>query len=105
MGITELDKLEFKLNGQKLPESCLRTINLMFRMSIPENRSIGGYLFIFRPDMQNWPVKGKNDLEITLLKRDPDVITDVAINKVEIETKYLLGRNFYHGRSDSDLGE
>ena len=105
VGITELDKLEFKLNGQKLPESCLRTINLMFRMSIPENRSIGGYLFIFRPDMQNWPVKGKNDLEITLLKRDPDVITDVAINKVEIETKYLLGRNFYHGRSDSDLGE
>ncbi len=39
-----------RLNGKELPASSMRTINLMFRMSVPRNRSVGGYWFIFRPE-------------------------------------------------------
>ena len=103
-GSTELDRFSFKLNGKELPEGSMRTINMMYRMSIPRNRRVGGYWFIFRPDRDYWPVKGKNILEVTLLERDPDVTPDVSIEHVELETKYLMGKNYYHGRVDPDLG-
>ena len=103
-GSTELDRFSFKLNGKELPEGSMRTINMMYRMSIPRNRRVGGYWFVFRPDRDYWPVKGGNSLEVTLLERDPDVTPDVSIEHVELETKYLMGKNFYHGEVDPDLG-
>ena len=104
IGCSELDNIEFKLNGKKLPESNMRTINMMFRMRVPLNRSVSGYWFIFKPDRDNWPIQGKNTLEVTLLKRDPDLTSSVSVKHVELETKYLMGKNYYHGRVDPDLG-
>ena len=102
--ITELDVLEYKLNGKKLPDSCIRKINMMCVMNIPENQRGWGYWLIFRPDKDNWPVQGKNYFEVTLVVRDPDVITNVSMQALEVDIKYLLGKNYYHGRSDPDLG-
>ena len=104
VGTTELDRISFKLNGKALPGNILRKINQMYRMSAPRNRSGPTYWFVFRPERAHWPQQGENTLEVTLLKRDPDVLADVFLRDVELEIKYLMGRNFHRGYVDPDLG-
>jgi hypothetical protein len=103
MSTTELDRVSFHLNGKQLPESCLRRINEMYRMSAPRYRTGSGYWFVFRPDRALWPREGLNALEVSLLERDPDVTAQIYIRDVELEIKYLMGRSF-HRIDDPDLG-
>ena len=103
-GTTELDRIRFSLNGEELPESTLRKINQMYRMSGPRNRSGPTYWFVFRLDRAHFPQRGENTIEVTLLERDPDVLGDVSLRDVELELKYLMGRNFHRGSVDPDLG-
>ena len=103
-GTTELDRIRFSLNGKELPESVLRKINQMYRMSGPRNRSGPTYWFIFRLNRAHFPQRGENTLEVTLLERDPDVLGAVSLRDVELELKYLMGRNFHRGYVDLDLG-
>ena len=103
-GTTELDRIRFSFNGKALPESILRKINQMYRMSGPRNRSGPTYWFIFRLDRAHFPQRGENTLEVTLLERAPDLLGDVALRDVELELKYLMGRNFHRGFIDPDLG-
>ena len=100
---TELDRLSFKLNGTDLPSSLMRRINRMYTMSAPRYRVMGQW-YVFRLDKAHWPVKGTNTLEVTLLKRDPDVIPTAAVRDVELETRYLMGKSFHRGFVDPDLG-
>ena len=101
--VTEKDRLRFRFNGVDLPQELLRTINRMYRMSAPRYR-VGGYWFIFKLDRDHWPKKGKNSLEVTLLHRDPEALPPVTVRDVEMETKYLMGKNYHRGE-DLDLGE
>ena len=104
-GTTELDRIRFSLNGKALPENILRKINQMYRMSGPRNRSGPTYWFIFRLDQAHFPQRGERyELEVTLLERDPDVLGEVSLRDVELELKYLMGRNFHRGYVDPDLG-
>jgi len=104
MNTTELDRLEFRLNDRELPESCLRKINEMYRMSAPRYRTGSGYWFVFRLDEGYWPVPGANTVEIALLARDPDVIPQIFVRDVELETRYLKGKSFHRAFVDPDLG-
>jgi len=103
MNTTELDELHFRLNGELLPDSLLRKINQMYRMVAPRYRTGSGYWFIYRLDREHWPKQGQNTLEVTLTRRDPDVTPQVFVRDVEMEIKYLLGKNFHRGQ-DPDLG-
>ena len=103
MNTTELDHLVFRFNGQVLPDLLLRKINQMYRMSAPRYRTGSGYWFIYRLDRTHWPRQGQNSLEVTLTKRDPVALPQVFIRDVELETKYLMGKNFHRGE-DPDLG-
>ena len=71
--------------------------------SAPRYRTGSGYWFIFRLDRAHWPRKGENTIEVTLTRRDPAAIPQVFIRDVELETKYLMGKNFHRGQ-DLDLG-
>jgi hypothetical protein len=102
-GNTELDRLSFKLNGQDLPDSLLRKINQMYRMSSPRYR-ITGYWYIFELDRAHWPVQGENRFEVTLHERDADVTPPIFLRDVELQTKYLMGKNYHRGFVDEDLG-
>ena len=99
---TELDRLSFKLNGKELRDGVLRKINHMYK-NAPRYR-VFGYWFIFILDREHWPTQGENALEITLLGRDPDVTPRIFVRDVELETKYLMGKNFHRGFVDPDLG-
>ncbi len=101
---TELDRLSFRWNGKLLPDSRLRKINQLYRMTAPRYRVNNSYWLIYRLDRNHWPRKGKNTLEVTLTQRDPDVTPQIFLRDVELEVKYLLGKSFHRGQ-DPDLGE
>ena len=100
---TELDTLTFRLNGKELPVASLRKINQMYRMSAPRYRTGSCYWYLFTLDGSNWPRKGLNEIEITLQRRDPDVLPEVFVRDVELQIQYLMGKHFHRGQ-DIDLG-
>ena len=77
----------------------------MYRMNAPRYR-VFGYWFIFKLDSDHWPRTGNNTVEVTLEHQDPDVTPQIFVRDVELETKYLMGKNFHRGPqyTDSDLG-
>ncbi|MDP6439265.1 MAG: hypothetical protein QGH74_06505 [Candidatus Brocadiia bacterium] len=108
MNTTERDRLCFRLNGRELPDALLRKINEMYRMSAPRYRAGSGYWFIYRLDRALRPKKGRNTLEVALLRRDSQVTAEVSVRDVELEIRYLMGKNYHraqaHGAQDPDLG-
>ena len=103
IGVNERERLNISLNGKKLPDSALKKINQMYKMYAPCKR-IGGYWFVYKLDRQYWPRQGSNLLEVTLTHRDPDLATGhVRLGDVELETKYLISRNFWTD-DDPDVG-
>ena len=104
MNVTELDRWTIRFNGKPLPDSLLRMINEMYRMSAPRYRTGSGYWFVYRLNRAHWPIKGKNTVEVTLTHRDRAVLAQPFIRDVELETKYLMGKKFHRGQ-DPDLGD
>jgi hypothetical protein len=100
---TELDQLSFRLNGKPLPDSSLRKINALYRMEAPRYRVNNSYWYVYRLDRAHWPRSAKNSLEVVLSRRDPEVNPPLVLRNVELEIKYLLGKNFNRGQ-DPDLG-
>lgn len=99
---TELDRYEFRFNGKPLAPEGHRRINETYKMSAPRYR-VNGYWYIWRLDAAHWPETGNNKFEVTLTKRDPDLIPGIALRDVELEIKYKMGKNFHRGQ-DPDLG-
>lgn len=102
-GTTELDRLAFKFNGVDLPDRLLRKINQTYRMQAPRYRAYG-YWYVFSLERGCWPVEGKNNIEVILLEKDAGVKGQVELQRVELEIKYLMGKNFHRGFVDGDLG-
>jgi hypothetical protein len=103
MNWTERDKAVFRLNGKELAVDTARLINETYKMHAPRYRTGSGYWFIFRLEPKHWPKRGSNKLEIAVLKRDAQAVPDLYVRDVELETKYLMGKNYHRGQ-DADLG-
>ena len=104
--VTEEDRFIFRLNGQVLPESIMRTISQTYMLTAPRYRSHSSYWFIFRLQPDNWPVKGMNAIEVELTRRDPEATPEMRVRDVELEIKYLRGKSSFRGAlyTDPDLG-
>ena len=103
-GNLETDKIKISLNGRSLPTTLLRKINQGYIMSAPRYR-VTGYWHIYKLDPDYWPVKGTNTISAVLLARDPDLKDQFCqLIDVELETKYLKGKNFHRSYVDQDLG-
>jgi hypothetical protein len=100
---TELDRLTFALNGKELPDRLLRKINQMYTMEPPRYYS-WGYWFIYHLDRDHWPLQGHNTLTVTLHERDYAPKAQIHIRDVELEIKYLMGKNFHREFVDDELG-
>lgn len=100
---TELDRIVFRLNGKPLPDSRLRKINEMFKLKIPRFFQFG-YWYVYKLEADHWPARGLNRLEVELKRRDPEVTPRIAVSNLEVEIKYLLGKNMRRD-SETDLGE
>ena len=55
-------------------------------------------------DRAHWPVRGSNSLQVTLHQRDPEVTPQIGVRDVELDVKYLMGKNYHRGFVDADLG-
>jgi hypothetical protein len=104
-GNVETDTIQFKLNGKPLPETLLRKINQLYVMDAPRHRVMGGYWYIFKLDAEHWPLKGENQIQVELLSRDTNIDEQYCtLSDIELETKYLQGKNFHRAYVDPDLG-
>lgn len=104
MGMTELDEISFKLNGKTLPDSSLRKINALYRMSAPRYRVGSGYWFIYDLDSEYWPVRGDNTLEITHDVVDKVPLEQTLVRDIELDIRYLMGKNYHRSFVDDELG-
>ena len=75
----------------------------MYRMSAPRYRTGSGYWYAFRLDAKHWPKKGNNTLAVELVRRDTQALPEIFVRDVELDIKYLMGRNYHRGQ-DVDLG-
>jgi hypothetical protein len=101
---TELDRIGFHFNGVELPDSCRRLINEMYRMSRPRYRAGSAYWFVYHLPREYWPVSGENQLDIILHERDTALTMPATARDVELETRYLMGRNYHRSFVDDELG-
>ena len=104
-GTTELDQLSFKLNGKILSQEGMRKINQLYIMRGPRDKRIFSYWFIFLLNQEQWPQQGNNLVEVTLLQRDLDVTPPVELRDVEMEIRYLRGKNASRDRDPGALGK
>ena len=104
MSTTELDRVSFHLNGAELPESGLRKINEMYKMTRPRYRAGSAYWYVFKLDREHWPLQGTNQVEVTLHERDKALSTPFVLRDVELETRYLMGKNYHRAFVDDELG-
>jgi hypothetical protein len=102
-GASEMDRVRFLFNGMDLPKTLLRRINHTYVMKAPRYR-VNGYWYIFNLDQAHWPKQGANSLEVTLLKRDQELLAPIGLRDVEIDTRYIKGNAFYRSFDDPDLG-
>jgi len=98
----ETDRVDIKLNGKPLPSNRLRRINNVYKMRSPRYR-VFGYWYVYDLDREHWPIRGTNDIEVTATHRDSDIVAQLQLRDVELDVKYLMGRNF-HRRDDTELG-
>jgi len=103
MNTVETDRLSFYLNNIELPDRLLRKNNQIYRMQAPRYRTGSGYWFIYKLEQDQWPKKDENTLQISLLQQATDITSQIYIRDIELEIKYLMGKNFHRG-DDSDLG-
>ena len=103
---TGVDRISVKLNERELPEDRMRKINRQAFWTAPYYVVVDSVWHVYRLDTDFWPVMGPNSLEVTLTERDPEVAhIQVRLRDVELEVKYLKGKNWYRGFVDADLGE
>lgn len=103
MQSTEIDRLSFELNEVRLPQSSMRKINRMYLMSAPRFR-VFGYWFIFKLAPDQWPQRGENIFRVLLEYRDEVALPEIVLRDVELEIKYLRGKNYHRAFVDPDLG-
>ena len=101
---TETDEVRMRLNGRELPAEGLRRINEAYRMRAPRFRTGTCYWFVYRLGPDHWPRRGTNEIEVELVKREPEVIPPLTLRDVELEVRYLMGRAYHRGFVDPDLG-
>ena len=101
IGSTETDQVRFRLNGKELPDSGSRKINRYYSLRAPLFR-VHSYWFVWRLPREHWPERGSNQVEATLLRRDADIVPELILRDVEMEIKYLGGKNFARGQGGQD---
>ena len=92
MNANERNRIRLTLNGKELPQSLLRTINQIYRMTAPRYRTGYGYWYVYRLDRDHWPVQGINKLEVALTEYDDEVAVEPYLRDVELEVALPHGQ-------------
>ena len=88
------DKIKIKLNGQELPESILKKVDMTYRLLRMGPVNPYGYAFDYYLSPDYFPKQGLNKVTVVLLKRDPNVTFKMDLYDVDCSIKYRLHRHF-----------
>ena len=88
------DKIKIKLNGQELPESILKKVDMTYRLLRMGPVNPYGYAFDYHLTPDYFPKQGLNQVTVVLLKRDPNVTFKMDLYDVDCSIKYRLHRHF-----------
>lgn len=96
--ITNLDavmnELKVELNGRVLPASILQANDLTYRIMRAGVASPFGYSFEYELTPEYYPRRGRNSVQVTLVKKDPDLDLPFEIFDVNCSIRYRLHRHF-----------
>lgn len=89
-----LNEIRLELNGQPLPESDLRRIDLHFHVIPAGVANPYGYIYEYLLNPESYPKCGDNRIKVTLVKRDPKLNLPFEVIDVDCRIDYLLHRHF-----------
>ena len=89
-----LDKMEVSLNDFTLPDSIRQEIDTHFRTLKNIATSPYGYIMDYHLPPEHYPKKGKNQVAITLTKKDPKIQATIDVIDVDCSIEYRLHRHF-----------
>jgi hypothetical protein len=89
-----LNKVRVELNGQPLPESILRKVDLHFRVLKMGAVNPYGYVYEYLLTPEYYPKRGHNRIKVTLVQRDPKLKLPFEVYDLDCSIKYRLHRHF-----------
>ncbi len=96
--VTNIDasrnEVKAELNGRVLPASILQANDLTYRIMKQGSVSPFGYIFEYDLPPDHFPKRGHNSIQVTLVKKDPDIDFDFELYDVDCTIDYLLHRHF-----------
>ena len=89
-----LNPVRIRLNGQVLPDSLLQLNDLGYRLI--GTGSVGPYGTVYEYSLtpEYFPISGRNTVEVTLVRHDPDISLDFDVWDVDCVIRYRLHRHF-----------
>ena len=96
--ISTVDEVKVEFNSQVLPDSLLQKVDFTYRLVGQEStsHSIGpyGYAYDFHLSPKYGPKHGRNEVKVTVLKRDRNIEGDLSLVNVDCRITYRLHRHF-----------
>ncbi len=88
------DRITVELNGTRLPDSILSRVDLNYRLIAVGAVNPYGYIHEYRLSPEYFPKAGRNQVKVTLVERDPMLLTPFEVYDVACAVDYRLHRNF-----------
>lgn len=89
-----MNEVRVVLNGHPLPSSILQANDLTFRIINGSPQSPYGYIFEYDLPPEYYLKRGYNAVQVTLIKKDPDIDIPFEIHDVDCSITYRLHRHF-----------
>ena len=89
-----LNEVHIALNGRLLPADLLCLNDLGYRLI--RGGAVGPYGFVYGYELtpDYYPEVGRNTIEITLVRRDPNISLPFAVHDIDCQVRYRRHRNF-----------
>ena len=96
--VPDIDDIRVEMNGRELPDSILERVDMNYRLvgqgSAWNVLGPYGYAYDFHLDTDHELAHGRNDLKVTVLKKDHDLAADILLVEVDCQIEYRPHRNF-----------
>jgi len=89
-----LNDVRVALNGQTLPDSLARKIDLHFHVVEAGPVNPYGYIYEFPLTPEMYPRQGDNRIQVTLVKRDPNLNAPFEVYDADCSIDYRVHRHF-----------
>ena len=90
VSLTSEDKVEFKLNGRRLPETPSAALDRHYRVGPGPNAYHGNYALRYDVGTGDWIRQGWNEVEAVLTKRNSGIETAFVFHDLSLDVRYRI---------------